>query len=268
MPQPLNDLTPKEWVKFQKSWFVYNPPPRDRAKILHPAPFPEGLAADFIKFFTRKGMWVLDPMVGSGSTLIACAMTGRNGIGIELSPYWAKIAETRLNEFRAQRNLFEDDTTEQRIIVADARDIDQIEMPLIDYVLTSPPYWDMLRREGNFRQVARRAKGLPLYYSDDPRDLGNIEDYDQFLDELVGIYRKVAEKMRSGAYMTIIVRNVKKGARLYPLAWELALRLRDFLELMSERIWCQDDQKLNIYGYPSTWVSNTMHHYCLIFRKP
>jgi hypothetical protein len=98
--------------------------------------------------------------------------------------------------------------------------------------------------------------------------LGNIEDYDQFLDELVGIYRKVAEKMRSGAYMTIIVRNVKKGARLYPLAWELALRLRDFLELMSERIWCQDDQKLNIYGYPSTWVSNTMHHYCLIFRKP
>jgi hypothetical protein len=134
--------------------------------------------------------------------------------------------------------------------------------------LTSPPYWDVLKREGNFRQKARRAKGLPLYYSDDPRDLGNIEDYDQFLTELVGIYRKVADKMRQGAYMTIIVRNVKKGARLYPLAWDLALRLGDFLELMSERIWCQNDQKLNIYGYPTTWVSNTMHHYCLIFRKP
>jgi hypothetical protein len=98
--------------------------------------------------------------------------------------------------------------------------------------------------------------------------LGNIKDYEQFLDELVTIYKKVAEKMRSGAHMTIIVRNVKKGARLYPLAWELALRLRDFLELMSERIWCQGDQKLSIYGYPTTWVSNTMHHYCLIFRKP
>jgi DNA modification methylase len=268
MPSPLNDLTPKEWVKFQKSWFIYDPPPRDTMKILHPASFPDGLAVEFIKFFTRKGMWVLDPMVGSGSTLIACAMTGRNGIGIELSPYWAKIAQTRLNEFKAQRNLFEDDMTEQRIIVADARNIDQIEMPLIDYVLTSPPYWDMLRRKGDDRQKARRAKGLPLYYSDDPRDLGNIEDYEQFLTELVGIYRKVADKMRQGAYMTIIVRNVKKGSRFFPLAWELALRLRDFLELTSERIWCQDAQKLHILGYPTTWINYTMHHYCLIFRKP
>jgi DNA modification methylase len=48
MPSPLNELTPKEWVKFQKSWFIYDPPPRDAAKILHPAPFPEELAAEFI----------------------------------------------------------------------------------------------------------------------------------------------------------------------------------------------------------------------------
>jgi len=263
----LNDLTPKEWIKFQKSWFVHNPPPRDPKKILHPAAFPETLAAEFIKFFTKRGQWVLDPMVGTGSTLLACLMTERNGIGIELIPKWAEIAKARLAEARQQLSLL-GEPTQQIVIVADARDIDKIDMPPIDYVLTSPPYWDMLRRKGFETQRKRRENGLDIYYSDDPADLGNISDYEQFLTELVNIYKKVGEKMRSGAYMTIIVKNVKKGTKVYPLAWELALRLREFFELRDEKIWCQDNQKLAPYGLGRTWVSNTMHHYCLIFRKP
>ena len=263
----LNDLTPKEWILFQKSWFIHNPPPRDPRKLLHPAAFPETLAADFIRFFTKKGQWVLDPMVGTGSTLIACAMTGRNGIGIDLVPKWAKIAIQRLAEFKEQGSLLEE-PTEQKVIIADARDLDKISMPPIDYVLTSPPYWDMLRRKGFENQAKRIANGWDIYYSDDPRDLGNISDYDRFLDELCSIYRKVYDKMRPGAYMTIIVKNVKKGSRMYPLAWDIGKRLSEFFELRDEKIWCQDNQKLAPFGLGRTWISNTMHHYCLIFRKP
>jgi len=243
----LNDLTVKEWAAFQKSWFTLTPPPRSKAKTLHPAPFPEELAVEFIRFFTRKGMWVLDPMVGSGTTLVACALTGRNGIGIELNKFWAEIAERRLDEVRSLLDE-ESEKTEQRIIVADAREIDKIEMPPIDYVITSPPYWDILRTEGKIETLSkhqrkRQEKNLPLYYSDDPRDLGNIGDYDQFLAELTTIYCKVSEKMRSGAYMTIIVRNVKKEGKLYPLAWDLAKKLSEFLELRDEKIWCQTEKK-------------------------
>ncbi|MCS7264541.1 MAG: DNA methyltransferase [Armatimonadetes bacterium] len=263
----LNELSAKEWIKFQKSWFVHNPPPRDKKKILHPAAFPETLAAEFVQFFTKKGQWVLDPMVGTGSTLLACLMTGRNGIGIELIPKWAEIAKQRLEEFRHQLSLF-GDSTQQLVIIADARNVDQIDMPPIDYVLTSPPYWDMLRRKGFENQDRRQLNGLDTYYSDDPADLGNISDYERFLTELVNIYRKVGEKMKPKAYMTIIVKNVKKGSKVYPLAWDLALRLREFFELRDEKIWCQDNQKLAPYGLGRTWVSNTMHHYCLIFRKP
>lgn len=263
----LNDLTPKEWIKFQKSWFVHNPPPRDEKKVLHPAAFPETLAAEFIRFFTKRGQWVLDPMVGTGSTLLACLMTERNGIGIELIPKWAEIAKQRITESKQQLPLI-GEQTEQIVIVADARNIDQIDMPPIDYVFTSPPYWDMLRRRGFENQQKRRKSNLDTYYSDDPADLGNISDYEQFLTELVNIYAKVGEKMRSGAYMTIVVKNVKKGTKVYPLAWDLALRLREFFDLRDEKIWCQDNQKLAPYGLGRTWVSNTMHHYCLTFRKP
>lgn len=263
----LNDLTPQEWIKFQKSWFVISSHVDER-KARHPATFPDELAEAFIRFFTKEGQWVLDPMVGSGSTLCACFKTGRNGIGIELVPKWAQLAQQRLEELRRQPSLLAPNNTQQIVIVADARNIDTIDMPPIDYVLTSPPYWDMLRWTKKKKRDYRQKKGFDIYYSDDPADLGNIEDYDLFLTELVSIYSKVKEKMRSGAYMTIIVRNVTKGSKFYPLAWELALKLREFFILCDEKIWCQEGGKLRPFGYPTTWVSNTFHHYCLILRKP
>ena len=77
----LNNLTSKEWIKFQKSWFIINPKSRQKNVLLHPAKFPEELIENFIKFFTKEGQTVLDPMVGTGSTLIAAMNTNRNAIG-------------------------------------------------------------------------------------------------------------------------------------------------------------------------------------------
>src|SRR3990172_7779476 len=71
----LNELTGKEWIKFTKSWFVCNPAPRNEEEVQHPAKFPEEMVTDFIEFFTKRGQMVLDPFVGTGSTLVACADT-------------------------------------------------------------------------------------------------------------------------------------------------------------------------------------------------
>src|SRR5512147_462990 len=93
MKNKLNNLTNKEWLKFQKSWFVHNPPPRKKGVLVHPAKFPETMAQEFIEFFTKQGETVLDPMAGTGSTLVAALRAGRNSVGIELNPKYAKIAE-------------------------------------------------------------------------------------------------------------------------------------------------------------------------------
>lgn len=92
----LNDLTGKDWIKFTKSWFIHNPPRREDSKLLHPACFPETLVQEFINFFTKKYQWVLDPFLGTGSTLVAAQRSLRNGIGIEIYPEYANIAEKRL----------------------------------------------------------------------------------------------------------------------------------------------------------------------------
>jgi len=53
---------------------------------------------DFILFFTKKGEKVLDMFVGTGSTLVACDSTGRNGVGIELNDKYADTAQKRVSE--------------------------------------------------------------------------------------------------------------------------------------------------------------------------
>jgi DNA modification methylase len=263
----LNDLTGKEWLKFQKSWFVHNPPPRKKNVLQHPAKFPETLIQEFIEFFTKNGMNVLDPMVGTGSTLIACIRSNRNGYGIELNPKYADVAQNEVNVELGQLNLFKEHPKIQ-VITGDANEISNFDLPSIDYCITSPPYWDMLRMKGADTQKERRESGdLDLYYSDDAKDLGNIEDYDRFLESLVKVYKKVYAVMRNQAYLTIIVKNVKKKGKMYPLGWDLGKEVGKIFVLKDEKIWCQDNQRLAPFGLGSAWVSNTFHHYCLNFRK-
>ena len=263
----LNNLDPKSWLKFQKSWFIHNPPPRKKGVLVHPAKFPETMAQEFIEFFTKQGETVLDPMAGTGSTLVAALRAGRNSVGIELNSKYAKIAEQIVEEER--KSLGEKgEGLRAEIINGDAARIGEFGLPMFDYVLTSPPYWDMLRAKGAETQKKRRtSQELDVHYSDDPNDLGNIEDYELFLSKLVMIYAGLKPFLREKAYLTIIVKNVKKGGKIYPLAWDIARELGRTYTLKDEKIWLQDNQRLSPFGLGSAWVSNTFHHYCLQFRN-
>ena len=61
----------------------------------HPAPYPEELAIRLIRMFSFAGDVVLDPFVGTGTTIIAAMRTGRSSIGVELDPLYARQAYAR-----------------------------------------------------------------------------------------------------------------------------------------------------------------------------
>ena len=71
-PNHINCLTAKEWIKDQLGVWQFYYESRDiRDKELHPAVFPIDLAKKAIALFTHRGELVLDPFVGSGTTLVA-----------------------------------------------------------------------------------------------------------------------------------------------------------------------------------------------------
>lgn len=259
----LNELTGKEWTKFTCSWFIFNALLSDlkeerevtKDTELHPATFSPTMISDFISFFTKSGDKVLDPFAGIGSTLVACKRTKRIGYGIELNKKYFEIILKRVPEFK--KNVFNDD----------CRNIDKIKLPTIDLSISSPPYWDVLNRSTDKFESERKSKGLDVSYSDSLLDLGNIDDYDLFLKEVCSVYEKMYDILKNGAYLVIIVKNVKKGGKMYPLAWDMARILSEKYVLKDEKIWIQDKIGLSPYGYPNSWASNILHHYCIILRK-
>ena len=58
----------------------------------HPAPFPYELAYRLVRMFSFNGDTVLDPFLGTGTTMLASLQTGRNSIGVEIDPEYCRIA--------------------------------------------------------------------------------------------------------------------------------------------------------------------------------
>jgi len=84
-PNHLNCLTAKEWLKCQVGVWRFGYERRDvRDKSVHPATFPISLARQAIELFTHRGELVLDPFVGSGTTLVAARDARRSAVGLDL----------------------------------------------------------------------------------------------------------------------------------------------------------------------------------------
>lgn len=76
-----------------------------RLKHQHPATFPDKLPYDFIQCFAPTHGVVLDPFVGSGTTMVAAKNLGRYYVGIDIAPDYCAIAERRLKEETSQEPL-------------------------------------------------------------------------------------------------------------------------------------------------------------------
>lgn len=267
----LNDLTAKEWIVETIS--VWNQRglgaghPDAKIERQHPAPFSFTDVGRLVRYFTKSGQTVLDPFVGVGSTLKACAVDRRKGIGIELNPQFAELSRERLDtEIGDMFSTVED----QKIIEGDARDVlPTIADESVDFVVTSPPYWSILKKQDHKVRQERLAKGLSKDYGDDPRDLAMIEDYEEFLEELTRLFRECSRTLKFGKYMAIIVSDFRDKSRYIMFHADLARSLEKIgLEMRGLKVLYQRHKKVFPYGYPYSYVPNIHNQYILILQKP
>lgn len=196
----------------------------------------------------------------------------RNGYRIDLNQGFVDTPNNRLIPETAP-TLFQEASINSIVIQGDATKLGSLAMfrrLKFDYMITSPPYWSMLRNPGSENQRNRRNKNLPFVYSQDESDLGNIHDYDEFLDLLQLVYTQAAKKLKDRRELTVVLKDVKREHILYPLAWDLVIRLcskEGPFEYIGCTLWCQDNVGLKPFAVGIHWVSNILHHYCLHFRK-
>jgi len=263
----LNDLTGKEWIQETNSiWYqrgLGKTHPHTAYERQHPAPFPYLMIQRLLLFFTKKGQLVLDPFSGIGSTLKACALNGRKGIGVELGEKWVKLSRKRL-EAETKKGL------EQKIIQGDTREVlKEFEDETFDFIVTSPPYWNILNKRADYRVKEERIKeNLDTRYSDDANDLANIKDYDHFLIELGKVFSLCYKKLKTGKYMALVVSDFREKSKyvMFHADTSKVMETAGFT-VKGVIILVKNAKKLYPYGYPYGFVPNIHHEYILIFRK-
>ena len=259
----LNDLDGKTWLQY--SFSIWRDIKKGSLDLngLHPASFPVELPTRLIRMLTRKGDTVIDPFMGSGSTLVASLIEGRNGIGVELSDEYYNFTKKRLDALTLER--MNNPEVSLRIFNDSVLNLsNNLEKDTADLCVTSPPYWDVLNMK---RSADRRAS---VNYSDSPEDLGNIDDYVTFLDKLSASFLAVDGVLKKGGHCAIVVMDIRKGGLFYPfhadvstLMINLGYQMKDII------IWDRQKEYNNMrpLGYPYSFVINKVHEYILLFRK-
>ncbi len=155
----------------------------------------------FLKRFTKKGEWVLDPFVGSGTTLIEAKRLGRNGIGVDIQKLSIELTEA---------NLKKDNSTNPvkiKLIEADSTKLNyenilkEIGIKSVQFVILHPPYWDIIK------------------FSDNKDDLSNAKSIDEFLNSFGKIIDKTTPILDKGRYLAIVISDKYENGEWIPLGF-------------------------------------------------
>ncbi len=116
----VSDITKQEFLDWTNGVWTFNG--ESKKRIGHPAPFPLELPRRCIKLFSYVDDVVLDPFLGSGSTLVACARNSRRGVGIEIDEAYCALAEKRvLDEGRISQSPLDFAFVERETLQQDER---------------------------------------------------------------------------------------------------------------------------------------------------
>lgn len=151
--------------------------------------------------YTKRGEWVLDPFVGSGTTLIECRRLGRNGIGIELNEEVANKAKVLIEREPNKYNVISD------IIIGDSTEINYKEIlkrkgiDKVHLLILHPPYHDIIR------------------FSKNPKDLSNVPTVEKFLEMFGKVIDKTYPILEKERYLVIVIGDKYSKGEWIPLGF-------------------------------------------------
>ena len=200
-----NDLDPKKWKEYtdintDSLWIIDK---RDNSGI-HSASyhgnFIPQIPNQLFTRYTKKGDWILDPFMGSGTSLIEAQRMGRNSIGIEL--------QTELVE-QVRKKIQPDNKNDYNpnVFIGDSRkiDIDEILNTLfidkLQFVIFHPPYWDIIK------------------FSDDKSDLSNSESLDLFLESFGEVIDNSTKHLEKNRYCACVIGDKYSNGQVIPLSF-------------------------------------------------
>ncbi|MDF2955496.1 MAG: tRNA G10 N-methylase Trm11 [Candidatus Alkanophagales archaeon MCA70_species_2] len=160
--------------------------------------------------YTQKGDWVLDQMMGGGTTLVEAKLLERNAIGIDINLDAVMLARDRLN---FSYNLLFPEYKEPIIKTywGDARNLDKIDTDSIDLIATHPPYANIISYTKK-KKLTDDLSQLPL---------------EEYLKEMKKVAEEAYRVLKPGKVCAILIGDTRKHKHYIPIAFRV---MQAFLE--------------------------------------
>lgn len=152
--------------------------------------------------YTKEEDIVLDPFIGSGTTLIECKILNRNGIGVDINKHSISITQNRLN-------FDVDNNSKQLVLLGNALNLNGIEEDSIDFICTHPPYADI------------------IHYSNSIIDDISLLPYAQFLDSMEMVAKELHRVLKPNHFCSFMIGDIRKHGNVVPLGF---LTMQKFIE--------------------------------------
>ena len=272
-----NGLSTQDWTKNSRSVWNDVSSPRSKNALKHGATFPKKLSDRIISIYSSENDLVLDPFLGTGTTVLSALELGRNAIGFELSNEFYNIALESLKEIES--NLFNSKETNYSIIQGDCVElIDKLEDNSISLTFTSPPYADLIHKVIDDRSNRHKKSAFVInnnsttrIYSSHKKDLGNME-FKSYIKVVKNIMKKLYLKIKPNGYNIWVVKDYRDTKNKVPYidlhsniaqaGIEAGFKYHDLI------IWDQNERrKLVLLGYPSVFYVNQNHSFIVVLRK-
>lgn len=198
--------------------------------------------------YSKEGDILLDPMIGGGTTAIEAKILNRNII-------CSDVNDIALDRTKESLKFKVDNKSWQKIIKRDARDLKKAETNSIDFILTHPPYADIIK------------------YSDGkiPEDISGIHSIDKFADEMGKVAGELYRVLKPGKFCAILIGDTRRNKMYQPLAYKVMQKFLDAgFELKEDIIKRQFNCKATGFWVNKSKDANfllIMHEHLFVFQK-
>ena len=198
--------------------------------------------------YSNENEYLLDPMIGGGTTAIECKLLNRNLLALDINPNAIELTNTALN-FECEYN------PKIKVQLNDARSLSMLKDESIDFVLNHPPYADIVKYSE--KQIAE--------------DLSNIHDLEKFCDEYEKVIKELYRVLKPNKYCAILIGDTRRNKMYQPLAFMVMQRfLQNGFFLKEDIIKHQHNCKATGFWVNKSKEANfllIMHEHLFVFQK-
>lgn len=260
-----NDIDLENWresdVNTDSLWLIGERAKMGKHKNVYHGNFIPQIPYQLLSRYTKQGEIVLEPFMGSGTTLFECEELGRRYIGLDINPEMIDYVSRQVDLFTSESEYFIgncDSASPSDVRRCVGEGLSKLDAHSVQFVLMHPPYMDIVK------------------FTEDPNDLSRLGDIGDFISKFKEVCENALQFLDKNRYFGVVIGDVYKNSEVVPLGFYVLDMIKRSLKVKLKGIIVKNiEGNRGKIGQNGIWKIRALrsdyfifkHEYILVFKK-